>query len=61
MNSRDLLLDIQNKIEDQKTMLALPNSISVIEDYKYHVGVTVGLQVACDAIKQSLIEREDNE
>jgi hypothetical protein len=61
MNSRDLLLDIQNKIEDQKMILALPNSISTIEDYKYHVGVTVGLQAAYDSIRTSLSEREDNE
>lgn len=61
MNSRDLLQDIQNQIEDLKMIMVLPNSIYTIQEYKYHVGVAVGLQAAYDAIKKALSERKDNE
>lgn len=47
---------IHTEIEKYKNVLSNPTSISSFENYKYHVGVIVGLDIALELFNQHVIE-----
>ena len=47
---------IVSEIERYKSILCNPASISTLEDYKYHVGVIAGLDLALELFNRHITE-----
>ena len=53
--------NIEAEIDRYKNILSDPASISTLEDYKYHVGVIAGLDIAIELFNRDIIEVNNNE
>jgi len=53
--------NIEAEIDRYKNILSNPASISTLEDYKYHVGVIAGLDIALELFNRHIIEVNNNE
>ena len=53
--------NIEAEIDKYKNILSNPASISTLEDYKYHVGVIAGLDIALELFNRHIIEVNNNE
>ena len=52
---------ITAEIERYKSILCNPASISTLEDYKYHVGVIAGLDLALELFNRHITEVNNDE
>ena len=53
--------NIEAEIDRYRSILSNPASISTLEDYKYHVGVIAGLDIALELFNRYIIEVNNNE
>lgn len=53
--------NIEGEIDRYRSILSNPASISTLEDYKYHVGVIAGLDIALELFNRHIIEVNNNE
>lgn len=53
--------NIEAEIDRYRSILSNPASISTLEDYKYHVGVIAGLDIALELFNRHIIEVNNNE
>lgn len=53
--------NIEAEIDRYRSILSDPASISTLEDYKYHVGVIAGLDIALELFNRHIIEVNNNE
>jgi hypothetical protein len=53
--------NISAEIDRYKNILSNPASISTLEDYKYHVGVIAGLDIALELFNRHIIEVNNND
>ena len=53
--------NIEAEIDRYKNILSDPASISTLEDYKYHVGVIAGLDIALELFNRYIIEVNNND
>ena len=53
--------NIEAEIDRYRNILSNPASISTLEDYKYHVGVIAGLDIALELFNRHIIEVNNNE
>jgi hypothetical protein len=53
--------NISTEIDRYKNILSNPASISTLEDYKYHVGVIAGLDIALELFNRHIIEVNNND
>jgi hypothetical protein len=53
--------NISAEIDRYKSILSNPAGISTLEDYKYHVGVIAGLDIALELFNQYIIEVNNND
>lgn len=53
--------NIEVEIDRYRSILSNPASISTLEDYKYHVGVIAGLDIALELFNRHIIEVNNNE
>jgi hypothetical protein len=52
--------NIEAEIDRYKNILSNQASISTLEDYKYHVGVITGLDIALELFNRHIIEVNNN-
>lgn len=52
--------NIEAEIDRYRSILSNPASISTLEDYKYHVGVIAGLDIALELFNRHIIEVNNN-
>lgn len=57
----DVIGNIEAEIDRYRSILSNPASISTLEDYKYHVGVIAGLDIALELFNRHIIEVNNNE
>ena len=57
----DVIGNISAEIDRYKNILSHPVSISTLEDYKYHVGVITGLDIALELFNRHIIEVNNND
>ena len=57
----DLVENITAEIERYKSILSNPTAISTLENYKYHVGVIAGLDIALELFNRHIIEVNNND
>ena len=53
--------NIEAEIDRYRSILSNPASISTLEDYKYHVGVIAGLDIALELFNRHIIEVNNND
>jgi hypothetical protein len=53
--------NIETEIDRYRSILSDPASISTLEDYKYHVGVIAGLDIALELFNRHIIEVNNND
>jgi len=53
--------NIEAEIDRYRSILSNPASISTLEDYKYHVCVIAGLDIALELFNRHIIEVNNNE
>jgi hypothetical protein len=53
--------NIEAEIDRYRSILSDPASISTLEDYKYHVGVIAGLDIALELFNRHIIEVNNND
>ena len=53
--------NIEAEIDRYKNILSNQASISTLEDYKYHVGVITGLDIALELFNRQVIEVNNND
>ena len=53
--------NIEAEVDRYRSILSNPASISTLEDYKYHVGVIAGLDIALELFNRHIIEVNNNE
>lgn len=53
--------NIEAEIDRYRSILSNPASISTLEDYKYHVGVIAGLDMALELFNRYIIEVNNND
>jgi hypothetical protein len=53
--------NISAEIDRYRSILSNPASISTLEDYKYHVGVIAGLDIALELFNRHIIEVNNND
>lgn len=53
--------NIEAEIDRYRSILSNPAGISTLEDYKYHVGVIAGLDIALELFNRHIIEVNNNE
>ena len=53
--------NIEAEIDRYRSILSNPASISTLEDYKYHVGVITGLDIALELFNRHIIEVNNND
>jgi len=53
--------NIEAEVDRYKNILSDPASISTLEDYKYHVGVIAGLDIAIELFNRHIIEVNNND
>ena len=53
--------NIEAEIDRYKNILSNQASISTLEDYKYHVGVIAGLDIALELFNRHIIEVNNND
>ena len=53
--------NIEAEINRYRSILSNPASISTLENYKYHVGVIVGLDIALELFNRHIIELNNND
>ena len=53
--------NIEAEIDRYRSILSDPASVSTLEDYKYHVGVIAGLDIALELFNRHIIEVNDND
>ena len=53
--------NIEAEIDRYRNILSDPASISTLEDYKYHVGVIAGLDIALELFNRHIIEVNNND
>lgn len=53
--------NIEAEIDRYRNILSNPASISTLEDYKYHVGVIAGLDIALELFNRHIIEVNNND
>ncbi|MGL5713659.1 MAG: hypothetical protein ACRCX2_11620 [Paraclostridium sp.] len=59
--SAGVIGNIEAEIDRYRSILSNPASISTLEDYKYHVGVIAGLDIALELFNKHIIEVNNNE
>ena len=57
----DVIGNISAEIDRYKNILSNPASISTLENYKYHVGVIAGLDIALELFNRHIIEVNNND
>lgn len=53
--------NIEAEIDRYRSILSNPAGISTLEDYKYHVGVIAGLDIALELFNRHIIEANNND
>jgi len=53
--------NIEAEIDRYRSILSNPAAISTLEDYKYHVGVIAGLDIALELFNRHIIEVNNND
>ena len=53
--------NMEAEIDRYRSILSNPARISTLEDYKYHVGVIAGLDIALELFNRHIIEVNNNE
>lgn len=53
--------NIEAEIDRYRSILSNPAGISTLEDYKYHVGVIAGLDIALELFNRHIIEVNNND
>lgn len=56
-----VIRNIEAEIDRYRSILSNPAGISTLEDYKYHVGVIAGLDIALELFNRHIIEANNND
>lgn len=56
-----VIRNIEAEVDRYRSILSNPAGISTLEDYKYHVGVITGLDIALELFNRHIIEVNNND